>query len=103
NFEREDLNAVLLQVRDDLLTCGRGAAWVRYEDDGDPAEAADPGDPQNQRVPYEHVDRADFLHEPARKWSEVGWVAKRAWLARPQVRERIGRAGAKAVTPEETT
>jgi hypothetical protein len=90
NFEREDLGAILLHVRDDLLTSGRGAAWVRYEDDSDPAEAADPGDPQNQRVPYEHVDRADFLHEPARKWSEVGWVAKRAWLTRDQGLRRFG-------------
>lgn len=90
NFEREDMNAVLLQVRDDLLTNGRGVAWVRYEDDSDAAEAENPGEPKDQRVPYEHVDRADFLHEPARKWTEVGWVAKRAWLTRDQGVRRFG-------------
>ena len=93
NFEAEDMNAVMLQVRDDMLTNGRGAGWVRYEDDSDPVEgeAADaPAEPQNQRVPYEHLDRADFLHEPARKWQEVGWVAKRAWLTRDQGLRRFG-------------
>jgi hypothetical protein len=92
NFELEDMNAVMLQVRDDLLTIGRGAAWVRYEDDSDPNEDRGAGEPQNQRVPYEHVDRADFLHEPARKWGEVGWVAKRAWLTRDQGLRRFGDA-----------
>ena len=92
NFEREDMNAVMLQVRDDLLINGRGVAWVRYEDDGDPAEDGGLGEPKHQRVPYEHVDRADFLHEPARKWEEVGWVAKRAWLTRDQGLHRFGPA-----------
>jgi hypothetical protein len=95
NFEREDMNAVMLQVRDDLLTNGRGAAWVRYEDDSDPAVAPGSGEPSDQRVPYEHVDRTDFLHEPARKWSEVGWVAKRAWLTRDQGLRRFGDVFAK--------
>lgn len=91
NFELEDLNAVMLLVRDDMLINGRGVAWIRYEDDSDPAAAeAVAQDPKNQRVPYEHVDRGDFLHEPARKWQEVGWVAKRAWLTRDQGIARFG-------------
>ena len=93
NFELEDINAVMVQVRDDMLTNGRGAGWVRYEDDSDPVEGtADDTtqEPRNQRVPYEHLDRTDFLHEPARKWQEVGWVAKRAWLTRDQGIRRFG-------------
>ncbi|QIG49556.1 hypothetical protein G5V57_18670 [Nordella sp. HKS 07] len=93
NFELEDINSVMLLVRDDMLINGRGVAWVRYEDDIDPVDGASieaPAEPQNQRVPYEHVDRADFLHEPARKWQEVGWVAKRAWLTRDQGLARFG-------------
>jgi hypothetical protein len=86
NFEDIDLDAIMLQVRDDLATIGRGAAWVRLE-------AADGGD----RNVIDHLDRADFLHEPARNWAEVGWVAKRAWLPRRQVRDRFGAAAAKAV------
>lgn len=87
NFEEIGLDAIMLQVRDDLATVGRGTAWVRLE-------TADGGD----RNVIDHLDRADFLHEPARKWAEVGWVAKRAWLARRQVRERFGDAAASAVT-----
>ena len=70
-FEEADINAVMLQIRDDLATNGRGAAWVRLEE----------GDGRLRTI-IEHVDRGDFLHEPARKWQEVGWVAKRAWLTR---------------------
>jgi hypothetical protein len=91
NIEAEDINAVMLAVRDDMLINGRGVAWVRYEDDSDPTEENGPAqEPRNQSVPYEHVDRADFLHEPARKWPEVGWVAKRAWLTRDQGIARFG-------------
>ncbi|WP_119392728.1 hypothetical protein [Taklimakanibacter lacteus] len=78
-FEEADINAVMLQIRDDLATNGRGAAWVRLEEvDG------------RLRNLIEHVDRADFLHEPARKWQEVGWVAKRAWLTRSEGIKRFG-------------
>lgn len=91
NFEAEDINAVMLAVRDDMLINGRGVAWVRYVDDSDPAEEGEQAQtPRHQRVPYEHIDRNDFLHEPARKWSEVGWVAKRAWLTRDQGIARFG-------------
>lgn len=93
SVEREDVNSVMLLVRDDMLINGRGVAWVRYEDDGDPVDDATidvDQEPNSQRVPYEHVDRGDFLHEPARKWREVGWVAKRAWLARDQGLARFG-------------
>jgi hypothetical protein len=37
------------------------------------------------------VDRKDFRHEPARKWEEVGWVARRAWMTKPEVKERFKR------------
>lgn len=78
-FEEADINAVMLQIRDDLATNGRGAAWVRLEE----------GDGRLRTI-IEHVDRGDFLHEPARKWQEVGWVAKRAWLTRAQGITRFG-------------
>lgn len=72
----------MLQIRDDMATNGRGAAWLRLEDYGD-------GQVRNC---IEHVDRADFLHEPARKWEEVGWVSKRAWLTRDQGVKRFSDA-----------
>ncbi len=70
-FQRTDMNDVMLHLRDDLLFAGRGASWVRYEKDGDA-----------HNVCVEHKDRLDFLHEPARKWAEVGWVAGAAWMTR---------------------
>ena len=77
-MDSADLHAEMLAIRDDLATSGRGAAWCRYENDG-----------QDERLVPEHVDRRDFLHEPARKWKEVGWVGRRAWMTREQMRERF--------------
>lgn len=76
-FRRTDMNEVMLNVRDDLIFAGRGALWLRYEND------------DGQQVCVEHKDRLDFLHEPARKWSEVGWVAAASWLTKKQMRERF--------------
>lgn len=81
SFDLADIDQHMIALRDDLAIVGRGAAWVRYESDKD-----------GERVCYEHVDRKDFLHEPARKWWEVDWAAKRAWLDRDQMRERFKKA-----------
>src|SRR5262249_4659191 len=35
-------------------------------------------------------------HEPARKWQEVDWVAKRSWMCRREMRKRFGRTSGKA-------
>lgn len=76
-FKRTDMNEVMLSVRDDLIFAGRGAMWLRYEDE------------DGQRVCVEHKDRLDFLHEPTRKWSEVGWVGAASWLTKPQMKKRF--------------
>lgn len=81
SFNLADIDGAMLSMRDDLAIVGRGAAWVRYESDDD-----------GERVCYEHVDRKDFLHEPARKWSEVDWVAKRSWLTKDEMKDRFGDA-----------
>lgn len=78
SFDMSDIDDSMIALRDDLTIVGRGAAWVRYDsEDGD-------------KVCYEHVDRKDFLHEPARKWSEVDWVARRAWLTHDEMEDRFG-------------
>lgn len=74
DIEQDDLHETLLLVRDDLALSARGAPWVL--DNG-------------QCI---HVDREDFVHEPARKWSEVGWVARRAYLNKDQVKKRFPEA-----------
>jgi hypothetical protein len=77
-FQRTGINDVMLLLRDDLIFTGRGSPWVRHEvDDG------------KHSVCVEHKDRLDFLHEPARKWSEVGWVAGAAWMTKADMRKRF--------------
>lgn len=76
-FMRTGMGDVMQEVRDDLLFAGRGVPWLRYETDG------------GQKVCVEHLDRSDFLHEPARKWAEVGWVAGGFWLTREEMGQRF--------------
>lgn len=90
-FDRADINSTMLACRDDLAINARGVAWVRYETEG------------GKRVCIEHLDRRDFLHEPARKWSEVGWVARRGWLSYSEMRERFGRDVADEVSYQTRT
>jgi hypothetical protein len=79
DVEADDLHDTLIQVRDDLAIGARGVPWVL--DNG-------------QCI---HVDREDFLHEPARKWSEVGWVARRAYLTRKEIEARFPNADIRKV------
>ena len=106
------------QVRDDYLLYGRGVARVYYEpvtetvpDDPDnmdvaavegpqaeaqqeEAEAQEAGNQQEilsfENVKVRYVHRQDFVHEPARTWDEVDWVAFRAYLTRDELIERFG-------------
>jgi hypothetical protein len=83
-FDLTDIDGVMKLLRDDLTIQARGVAWVRYEsDDGD-------------KVCIEHKDRKDFLHEPARKWAEVGWVAAAAYLSKRKMEKRFGKKSGKA-------
>lgn len=73
-LERSDIDNVMFEIRDDLIFTNRGVMWLRRED---------------QKLCFEHLDRNDFRHEPARKWSEVGWVARRAWMTQKEMKERF--------------
>lgn len=84
-FHANDIHEVMKEIRDDLLFAGRGAPWVLYESDGG-----------KQRVCIEHLDRKDFLHEPARYWHEVGWVAKRAWMSKKDMKARFAKTSGDA-------
>lgn len=74
------IDEVMLNVRDDLIFYNRGQIWLTYETDKKGG---------GQRVCYEHIDRKDFGHEPARKWADVGFVWRRAWLTRNEMRVRF--------------
>lgn len=80
SFEADDVDSTMRLARDDLATNNRGVVWLRYVEDDD----------GTQRSVKEHLDRRDFLHEPARKWKEVGWVARRVWLTRAKGLKRFG-------------
>ena len=85
DFEADDLHETLKLVRDDLLLAGRGVPWLRYANRGN-----------SEAVLCEHVGRKDFLHDPARKWAEVQWVAKRAYLSRLEMKKRFDEVGLRA-------
>ncbi|MGK6313719.1 hypothetical protein [Neorhizobium sp. DT-125] len=88
-FETEDIDGVMRLVRDDLVISARGAIWCRYESRAE-------SDTLVERVCIEHADRKDFLHEPARKWKEVDWVAKRSWMSKREMRRRFLRYSGEA-------
>lgn len=81
-FELEDVDSTMRLIRDDLVRVGRGAAWVRYEDKLKKGK-------KNERLCLEHVDRRDFITSPARKWEEVDWVARRAWMSKDEMEKRF--------------
>jgi len=85
----DEFDLTMKAVRDDLAINARGAMWVRYQ-------AAEKEGAIDERVTFDHVERRDFLHDPARKWKEVEWVARRSWLTQKQGRERFGDAFLKA-------
>ncbi|MCZ4089340.1 hypothetical protein [Sinorhizobium psoraleae] len=82
-FDLTDINSVMMLIRDDLTVLARGVAWVRYES----AEGGKYG--AFEKVCIEHKERKDFLHEPARKWDEVGWVAGAGYLTKKEMRKRF--------------
>ena len=109
-----DFDAAMNGVVEDRLLPGRGTAWVRYEPvivpapelDEEPAESpamevAEEGAQITSDVePSERVDSAhspcdyvywqDFLHSPARTWSEVWWVARWVYMTKDEGVERFG-------------
>lgn len=85
SFDIEDINDTMTLIRDDLAICSRGVMWLRYEAAGYEGKL-------NEKSCYDHLDRKDFLHDPARKWKEVEWVARRSWLTSKKGVERFGDA-----------
>lgn len=91
NFNREDIDTTMKLVRDDLAVNSRGVAWCWYEVD----------DKKEQRARIAHVDRRDFLHEPARYWHENGWVARGSWMTRKEARKRFSKYSGKVYASAE--
>lgn len=97
SFEADDIDATMCLARDDLAINSRGVVWLRYE-------AKTTGDGKlSEKVCKEHVERDDFLHDPARKWAEVEWVARRSWLNKKKGVKRFGEAFLGAEFKEQDT
>ncbi len=78
SFDVEDIDITMRLCRDDLATNARATPWLRLVEGR-----------AGKNIEYDHLDRKDFAHEIARKWKEVGWVARRDWLTMDQMRERF--------------
>lgn len=76
-FQRADIDEPMRCTRDDLIMYNRGVQWVVYVDD------------DGKKICVDHIDRKDFLHGPARKWSEVPWVARGVWLYQHEWEDRF--------------
>lgn len=87
SFDNEDIHETMKLARDDLARNGRGVTWLRYETDEQNA---------TEKNCYDHLDRKDFAHGPARKWKEVPWVARRSYLNRERMRARFESASGDA-------
>ena len=81
-LESSGIDEILKEIRDDLIFYNRGVLWLTYESGKD-----------GQHVCFEHLDRYDFRHDPARRWCDVGWVARRAWMTRKELVDRFGEIG----------
>lgn len=115
-LEAEDADRELERGVMDMLLPGRGTTRVRWEpvvrdmpveamgfpvlgEDGQPLVA-----PRKvwEDARLENVYWEDFLHEPARNWKNVGWVAFRHFLTERQMRERFGEAAEKLLQDGDT-
>jgi hypothetical protein len=81
-FDLTRINDLLMLVRDDLATTGRGVAWCRYE-------PKDEDHDKSEYVCVDHKGRRDFLHSLSRTWREVTWVAAASYMTRAQAKSRF--------------
>lgn len=78
--------AVSLSILDRLVP-GLGQVWcgldVKKNEEGDVLDGS-------EHVLVEHVHWCDFIYEPAKKWSKVGWVGRRLHLSKKEFTEDFG-------------
>lgn len=114
SMEEGNFQRAMLMVRDDYLLTGRGTAWVRYvptfetvsekkrivdeelesnvEYDEEGAYVQSEEEKlSHEEILFEYVQWSDFWHEPARRWEEVGWVARRVLMTYEQCKDRFGK------------
>lgn len=108
--EYPDFQRTMRCAVEDRLLPGRGVAWVRYEPHFIGADSHDdeivqvttpkgatgtitddaPQQLEYECAPTDYVHWKDFLHEPARTWEEVSWVARRVFMTHQEGSKRFG-------------
>lgn len=97
----DDFDDAMTHGVQDRLLPGRAVAWVRFEPTFAPMEAAaENAQITDKQEGTEYVDKAhspvdyvywkDFLHSPARTWSEVWWVSRWVYMTKDEGIERFG-------------
>lgn len=84
-MDRYDFDGLMRLNVTDYLLPGRGTAWVKYD-----YAADETGNVSDEYSQADYVHWKDFLHNPARTWDEVWWVAKRAYKTRKEGEKRFG-------------
>jgi hypothetical protein len=92
HFE-EAIKAAIL----DRLVPGIGQVWVTFEMQNGPGAEDEEGEetegdpiPGTEQIGVENVFWEDFLYEPARRWSKVGWVGRIVRFTESEFKKRFG-------------
>lgn len=87
----EDFDEAISMAIIDRLVPGIGQVWVSFKADTEKDElGAQRTVDGTEEITVEHVYWEDFLYEPNRKWSKVGWVARRLHLTRREMERDYG-------------
>ena len=105
-LEHDYFEDTMKSVTQDVLLCGRGVTWVRFEPHfaevpvapipemgGVTAEPTTEERLVGARTVMEYILWPNFLHSPKSSWAEVkkdGWVARMVLMTRDQGLERFG-------------
>lgn len=75
-------------VVQDYLVASEGIPWLRYDAT---VQSLPDGSKQitAQTIHVEHCSLFDFVHEPVKKWRQVGWVARRHKLTKAEIKEQF--------------
>ena len=87
-----DVDYAVSRAVDDFILGARGQLWAQYKAEQETQEIAgeEVGVKTDESVKLEYVYYKDFLHNPARGWEEVTWVARIAHMSKDEVRARFG-------------
>jgi hypothetical protein len=84
-IEKQSINDIMVDLRDAMMKTSRGQAWLRLGEKYD-----------HPCVYVDYKSRRDFLHDPARTWREVDWVASCSWLTKLEARKRFKKTSGNA-------